>query len=120
MKNTTLKEVNSYPAGYCQFLIALEFALGPSIEVIIAGEENSKETQEALAILYDNFLPHKVVVFHSSHRAKANEMNDLLFYLKEQRSSPGKTIFYVCQNRVCKRPTSDLNEFKVSLGLIQK
>jgi hypothetical protein len=42
----------------------MDFALGPSKEIVIAGEIGSKDTMEMINSVYKRFIPNKVVAFH--------------------------------------------------------
>ena len=55
-------EVAQYPLVHTQFLAALDFSLGPSYEIVIAGKVEDKDTQEMIKTLRKNFLPNKVVL----------------------------------------------------------
>ena len=39
---TFAETINQYPSGYTQFLCALDFAIGPTKEIIIASEPDQK------------------------------------------------------------------------------
>ncbi len=55
--------VSQFPSAYTQMLVAREFALGPSREVVISGNLDAPDTRELIRELRRPFLPNKVVVF---------------------------------------------------------
>ena len=61
---TFAETVNNYPSGYAQFLCALDLALGPTKEIVIAGEPGSDDTKQILKEIRRRFLPGKVVILH--------------------------------------------------------
>jgi len=101
--------------GSSQLLIALDFAFGPSKEIVIAGEHNDQLTQEMIKTLYEQFLPNKVVIFRPALDSDAKEIIALTPFVKSQIAQQGKTTAYVCENYICKLPTSDLKQFKLLL-----
>ena len=80
--------------------------VGPSCEVVIAGDPDSPETPTMLSALRAEFIPNKVVVFRSS-----GESPEIIMYAEDIRyntSIQGKTTAYVCLNYDCELPTSDI------------
>ena len=99
--------VNQYPSGYTQFLCALDFALGPTKEVVIAGEFSQKETKQVLKEIWRRFLPKKVLLLHSP---KDKAIEEIAGFVKEQKAIDGKATAYICVNYACKAPTNDMNK----------
>ncbi|MCF6149166.1 MAG: thioredoxin domain-containing protein [Candidatus Kuenenia sp.] len=96
--------ISQYPSGYTQFMCALDFALGPSKEIIIAGERENKDTKNILREIQIRFLPNKVLLLHPSDGTYIEEIAP---YTKEQNPIEGKTTVYVCENYACKKPAHD-------------
>lgn len=103
--NEILQASNAYP----QMLVALDFALGPSKEIAIAGEIGSQETVEMINGVYKRFIPNKVVA-HRPPSGKEESIVELIPFLKEQVPLEGKTTAYVCQNYVCRFPTTSIKK----------
>ncbi|HEX7344062.1 MAG TPA: thioredoxin domain-containing protein, partial [bacterium] len=55
--------VERFPAGYTQLLCAVDFALGPSSEVVISGDLNSADAQAMIKAVRAPYIPNKVVLF---------------------------------------------------------
>ncbi len=104
-------ELRQNPPAYTQSLIALDFALGPSKEIVIAGPAADPATQEMIRAVYSAFLPNKVVALHPPGRA-GQAIEALVPFLKEQVALEGKGTVYVCQNYTCDLPTSDLQKLR--------
>ncbi len=102
-------DVAQAPHAVPQFLIALDFRLGPAQEIVIAGDPAAPETRAMLRAVQQRFLPHAVLALHSSDRT-AGAIEALVPFLKEQGPMQGKTTAYVCQNYVCNLPTTDLKK----------
>jgi len=50
------KTISSSPTAFSQLLIALDFALGPTQEIVIAGNFPKKDTKQMLRAVYRSFL----------------------------------------------------------------
>ena len=101
--------VKESPAAYTQLMVALDFAIGPSYEVVIAGKPRAEDTEAMARELRTRFLPNKVVLLNRSGR-KPSEIAELAQFTKNQSSIGGKATAYVCVNHGCKSPTTDMNE----------
>jgi uncharacterized protein YyaL (SSP411 family) len=108
--------LSAFPSGYPFMLMALDFALGPSREIVIAGDLNSPETQRMLEAVYKPFQPNTVVAFRPSEEEKAKEIISLAPFLKNQEALQGKTTVYVCQNHVCDIPVTDVAKLEKALS----
>ncbi len=58
--------VRAYPAGYTQLLVAVDFAVGPACEIVIAGDAGADDTKAMLKALRSQFMPNTVVLFRPS------------------------------------------------------
>ncbi|MDD3043623.1 MAG: thioredoxin domain-containing protein [Methanosarcinaceae archaeon] len=56
------KQVLRMPSGYTQFLVGLDFGIGPTYEVVIAGKRNAADTKAMLEELRTSFIPNKVLI----------------------------------------------------------
>lgn len=102
------RDLNQSPSAFTQMLVALDFAFGPSLEVVIAGDAGAADTQKMLKELRTAFVPNKVVVFHPSGDGEAIEK--LAPYSKEQQSIDGKAAAYICRNFACQAPVTDVEK----------
>ncbi|HHT9138456.1 MAG TPA: thioredoxin domain-containing protein [Candidatus Wunengus sp. YC60] len=107
LMRTFAETVNNYPSGYAQFLCALDFALGPTREIVIAGESGSDDTKRILMGIRKRFLPGKVIILHPE---KDKSIEGIIGFVKEQKAMDGKATAYICENYACKAPTNDMNQ----------
>lgn len=98
--------VSRSPAAYTMLMQALDFAIGPSSEVVIAGSSKGDDTKEMLDALRHEFIPNKVVIFHPTDE-ESPEITDLVNYTGDMKSIEGRSTAYVCQNYSCQSPTTD-------------
>ncbi len=100
------------PEAYPQMLIALDFALGPSREIVLSAERGPEETETFLKAIYERFIPNKVVAFHPAQGESKSEIEKLSPFIKNQLPLKGKPTAYVCENYVCKFPATDLSDLE--------
>jgi len=103
------------PEAFPQFLIALDFRLGPSQEIVIAGDPGDPQTRRMIRAVHEKFLPRAVLALHPED-ASAAQVEALVPFLKEQRPLGGKPTAYICQNYVCNLPTTDVEKMVSLLG----
>jgi uncharacterized protein len=100
------QSVNQMPSAYTMLLTAVQFALGPSSEVVISGRTGAEDTRLLLQELRRYFLPNKVVLLHSSE-IQTPEIETIAPYTKNLKSIDGRATAYVCANFSCELPTDD-------------
>ena len=65
------EEVKNQPLGHTFMLVGLEFALGPTFNVVLVGDPADKNTIDMLAALRKNYLPNLTVTLWTPEKAKA-------------------------------------------------
>ncbi|MCZ7382021.1 MAG: thioredoxin domain-containing protein [Candidatus Methanoperedens sp.] len=102
------------PAAYTMLMTALDFAIGPTAEVVIAGDLHAQDTRVMLSKLRKSFVPGKVVIFRPDGEP---EIIHIAEYTRNLKSKDGKATAYVCRNFSCKLPTTDAGEMMRSLDI---
>jgi uncharacterized protein YyaL (SSP411 family) len=92
------------PQAHTEMLMALDFALGPTKEIVIAGAADAAATRALLAVVRQRYLPRAVVALHPPDDGAVEA---LVPFLRQQRMINGKPAAYVCENYVCKLPTTE-------------
>jgi len=110
------KPIQELPSGYTLFLTAVDFAIGPSYEVVVVGPPPGPDTAEMLKALRGRYMPNKVLLFRPSEEASP-EITRLAPFTAQHRPLDGKATAYVCVEGACKMPTTDLTEM---LALMQE
>ncbi|MBW2184734.1 MAG: thioredoxin domain-containing protein [Deltaproteobacteria bacterium] len=100
--------VTQMPAAYTQLMVALDFAMDSSHEVVIVGDLMKKDTVDVLKTLRAQFVPNKVVLFRPSGE-DTSALSHIAPFTKNLSSLNGKTTVYVCTNYTCKMPTTEAN-----------
>ena len=100
------------PAEYPRLLTALDWAIGPSREIVIAGREEDPATQAMIREIYSRFIPNKVLVFHPVEAASAGKIEALSPFIKNQNAVAGRPAVYICENYVCRLPMTEISKLK--------
>ncbi len=115
--------VGEAPSAYTMSLVALDLALGPSQEVVVAGDPDEPGTRRMLAALAGRYAPRTAVLFKpagSRTEAPGGPPADLLAQLapftEPHDLLDGKATAYVCTDFACQRPTADIPEMLTQLG----
>ncbi len=94
--------IRKNPSAYLHTLSALDFALGPTSEIVIVGKREAKETLDMIDAIRSEYLPRKVVLLKY-----LDNISDLT---KDFKTIDGKATAYVCSEGTCRRPTTDIEE----------
>ncbi|MDN5344653.1 MAG: uncharacterized protein PWQ18_764 [Clostridia bacterium] len=95
----------AYPRGYTFYLCALDFYLGPVIEMVLAGEREGEDTRALLQVLRRTYLPAAVLVLRPGGR-EGEEVSKLIPYTARHIPVNGKTALYLCRNFACQAPVT--------------
>jgi len=95
------------PLAHVHALVGLDLALGPSSEVIVAGDQGAEDTSAMLGALGSVFLPNNVVLLIPGEPGAAAKLRSMVRYAGRQERIGGKATAYVCRNFACERPTAD-------------
>ena len=102
-------KIEANPLAYTQFLVAIDFVIGPTYSLVIAGDDGRKDTKELIKLVQNEYIPNKVII-HRKTDEKTPRMDNLSnfiqFFIKIDDNATG----YVCINKTCKPATSDPHE----------
>jgi uncharacterized protein len=98
--------VKQMPSAYTQLMSAVDFAVGPSCEVVIVGDLRDTETGEMLRAVQSRFIPNKVIVLLPPGPGSI-EIKSIAPLTANRTMIEGKTTAYVCTNHECKLPVID-------------
>ncbi|NJD78350.1 MAG: thioredoxin domain-containing protein [Candidatus Methanoperedens sp.] len=94
------------PVSYTQMMVALDLAIWPSCEVVIAGDSHAPDTKAMLEALRKKFIPEKVVIFRPIE-TESPEILVFAEYARDFTGREGKATAYVCRDYSCKPPTTN-------------
>jgi uncharacterized protein YyaL (SSP411 family) len=99
-------KIKSSPLAYTQFLVAIDFAIGPTYSLVIAGDSDAKDTAVIIKLIQKEYLPNKVII-HRNTKGESSEMDKISNFIQFFVKLDDKATGYVCINKTCKPPTSD-------------
>ena len=103
------QQISQVPMGHTQLMSAMNFAFGPSYEVVIAGKSRADDTKAMLKTLQRNYFPNKVTLFRPIEKT-APSIVEIAKFTEFQTGIDGKATAYVCKNYACNAPTTDIGE----------
>ena len=103
------------PMSHAQLLMAVDFLLGPTFEVVIAGATDAEDVQAMRRALFDGFRPNLVTVLRPDEDEPP--IARLAPYTREQRALDGAATAYVCRDFACKAPTTSVEQMLRNLDV---
>jgi uncharacterized protein YyaL (SSP411 family) len=101
------------PIATGQALLALDLELGPTYELVLAGDMTDKLSRATLADLRGRFLPNKVLAFTGPGAdAVPQSLSELLQGKTMQGGAP---TLYVCEGFTCQAPAQGKEEIEHTL-----
>ena len=100
--------IRSNPVANSFMMIAVDYAVGPTYSLVIAGDEGKEDTESMLNAIRERFLPNKALIYRPSNKTKP-KIDDLSNFVQFFDKFEGKATAYVCINKTCKAPTNDIN-----------
>jgi uncharacterized protein YyaL (SSP411 family) len=107
-------DVRGVPAAHTQMLAALDFALGPGFELVLAGPREAADVRAARAALGRTFAPRAVLLQRGAVDATA--LAELAPFTADQVPRDGRATLYLCRDFTCEAPTTDLEHVLAALS----
>ena len=95
-------DLHRSPTAYSAMLAALDLALGPAAELVIAGETCSDEIEKMVGTVFRGFHPKLTLLFHPAGSDK-NEITAIAPFVASM-SARGEATAYLCRDRRCLPP----------------
>jgi len=104
-------QMENYPTGLTNWLIALDYLLNPPKEVAISGSLGEEITKRMLRIISETYRPDIIVALQPAGK----DYSEMIPLLKDRIQLEGETTAYVCKNFTCDLPTSDPEKLRMIL-----
>lgn len=98
--------LSNMPTAHGYALLALEWRLLPTREIVIAGDAASFQAE-----LRNHFLPRTVIALSNS-----DEIRKLVPFIASQTEVDGKPAAYVCEDYACNAPATTVEELMQALS----
>jgi uncharacterized protein YyaL (SSP411 family) len=111
-----LKQSSGYSS---EMLTALNFWIGPTQEIVIAGNADAADTQQMLKLIRSKFLPNAVILLHQQEKADS-AIDKTIPLIKNLTAIEDKATAYVCENFACNQPVNNIDDFDKMLSDINR
>jgi uncharacterized protein YyaL (SSP411 family) len=95
-------------AAMPQLASALAFRLSKPRQIVVAGAAGAADTRAMLRLVHDRFIPNRMLLLADDGPAEA-QVAAWLPFVKSMDRRDGRATMYVCEDYVCRLPTSDLD-----------
>jgi hypothetical protein len=126
--------VKRAPIGHTFFLLAADFQVGTSYEIVVVGKKEEEDTRAMLDSIRSHYLPCKVVILKDPDEDQNGQTgsvgtvsglgskNAILpprvsRHVRENGMIGGKATCYVCTNYECMPPMTDVEQMLAALKL---
>ena len=111
--------MRSNPVALSEMLLAVDFYLDTPKQVFVVAPQGKREDAVPLLEAFRRqFLPNRIFSFVTEGEELRNNAR-IVPLLAGKEATGGQVTAYVCENRVCRLPTSDPAEFAEQLGTVK-
>ncbi len=107
--------LRSAPTSLSEMLLALDFKLGPTKEIVLVAPRSRAEVEPFLAKLRGAFVPNRVTLIAVEGPDLERQARRVPL-LRGKVAARGKPTAYVCERGVCQLPTSSPDTFAAQIG----
>ena len=103
------EKLEATPLAYTQFMVAADFAVGPTYSLVIAGNSDAKDTLSILEAVENEYLPNKVVLLRKMEQ-ESPDIDKFSNFVQFFDDLDNKATAYVCINKTCKPPRQEIDK----------
>ncbi|SMC20740.1 hypothetical protein SAMN02746041_01004 [Desulfacinum hydrothermale DSM 13146] len=111
--------VAHYPRAYTHFLTGLDWALGPSTEIVLVGDRQDSDLQHMIRIVRRAGNPRRVLLLKEPP-PRGETLERLVPFVRPMEALAGRATAYVCETRRCLRPVTEPEALKRLLDGMDK
>jgi hypothetical protein len=101
--------VSTLPAAYTQFMQALDFAIGPTREILIAGDFSSPGTRQMIETAHRVYSPNRVLMLKEGGK-RGEDLTKIAPFTGSIPAGGNGPSAYVCENFSCRSPVVSASE----------
>jgi uncharacterized protein YyaL (SSP411 family) len=98
------EDIRNQPIGHSFMLVGLEFALGPTFNIVVVGDPEDNYSVEMVNALRKIYLPNLTVKMLTPQSAQFTSTGVMYEQIE------GKPTVYVCRNQTCLPPTNNVSK----------
>jgi uncharacterized protein YyaL (SSP411 family) len=108
--------ISRAPAAHAFWMCALDLAVGPSVEIVIAGRRGGPDTEALLAVVRGAYLPRAVVLFKDPDAAEEGKrLAALAPFSAAMNPVNGRASAYLCSASACGPPVTGPEDLRALL-----
>lgn len=108
INKTFATQIEQSLLAHTMFLNALEYAFGQSFEIVIVGIKGARDTTAMIRAIHSWFIPNKILLFVP--KGAEEEILQITDFVANKKMEDNKATAYVCVNRFCKFPITDISK----------
>jgi uncharacterized protein YyaL (SSP411 family) len=105
------RQVTDQPIAYTQLLVALDFMVGPSREIVIAGDPGLEATRAMIDSVHRKFLPNKVLLLRPDD-SEGKRLATMSPFVESMVPIDDQPTVYVCEQYACQAPIKDVGQLE--------
>ncbi len=109
------EKIKANPMAHTQYLIAIDFDIGPSYSLVIGGDSKAEDTNKLIDAINSAYVPNKVIILRKTEQ-DSPEIDEFSNFVQYFDKLDGKATAYICINKMCKPPTNDINKILLYLN----
>jgi uncharacterized protein YyaL (SSP411 family) len=103
------EKIRTNPLAYTQFLVAIDFAIGPTYSLVVAGDSEEQDTNQMIESFQKEYLPNKVILKRNTDQ-ESPDIDKISNFVEFFAKLDKKATAYICINKICKPPTHDITQ----------
>jgi len=107
------------PTNLTAMLLALDYHLGPTQEIVIAGADSQEQSQTLVAEVRRHFLPNATVLFRGAG-PDGSAIAEIIPFIESLTPLQGQATAYVCENYACRQPVTTKHSLRDILADISE
>ena len=107
-------QITEQPMAYTQLLVALDFMVGPSQEIVIAGDPGLESTRAMINAVHRKFLPNKVLLLRPDE-GEGKRLATMSPFVESMVAIKDQPTVYVCEQYACQTPIKDVGQLESAL-----
>jgi uncharacterized protein YyaL (SSP411 family) len=97
--------IEADPTAVSELLLAIEFRRAKPNQILVVTPASGSDNAPLLGVLRRTFTPNRVLAVGSE--SDLPQLGAVIPLFQDKRAIAGRTTVYVCQERICRLPTSD-------------
>ncbi|MDH4350769.1 MAG: thioredoxin domain-containing protein [Gemmatimonadota bacterium] len=114
LADASSRQIATRPSAATFFLVALDFAIGPSQELVIVGEADDPATKALMEVAGESLYPRLVVLQRPP--GNGGRLAELAPFVRDFAAVDGRPTAYLCQAFACEQPVTTPDELRTLLS----